>query len=140
MKKEFELVIYFIMLILSFIMQKLPEPNTRSRSLRRYRFFTDTESILESSYEEESNEPKEGFNITQRHKENKSNGKFRDVVRRNYKFLTETEYSNPLYSAFEEDSFSFKREKSPIANSRNPPHKKLKGEEVEQVDLNKIVE
>ena len=129
-----------IMLILSIHMQKLPEHNTRSRSLRKFRFFTDTQSLPDSSYQQDSIEPKEGFNITERQKENKANGKFRDIVRRNYKFLTETQYSNPLYSAFEEDSFSFKREKSPIINRRNAPHKKSKGEEEEQVDLNKIVQ
>ena len=39
----------------------------------------------------------------------------------------------------DDDSYSFKREKSPLGVDQNPPQKKIKIDDEDQIDINKIV-
>jgi hypothetical protein len=107
-------------------MEKTNERNRRNKSMRKFRFFTDSESEARSPPHSDSSDPRDPYRILPRSREGKSGNKLRDIIRRNYKFLTETEYSNPLYSSYEEDSFNPKRERSPLPQDRNAPQKKLK--------------
>lgn len=119
------MICYFFIIIL---MNKLGDRLNKSSLKRRYRFVTDLDSKSESSGPSEAISHQENNNNkTKGRAESRSISKFKELLRRNYKFLTETEYSDSLNSeSFEEEEMSRKRERSPNSQDNNEPKKKLK--------------
>lgn len=82
-------------------MDKLGDRLNKSSLKRRYRFVTDLDSQSESSFPSESSSRQENNNNKNRGRvESHRISKLKELIRRNYKFLTETEYSNSLYSDY----------------------------------------
>lgn len=121
-------------------MDNLCDRLNKSFQKKRYRFITDLDSKSESSNSESPSPQQNNNNRSRSRLDLRRILRLKERVRRQYKFLTETEYSESLEEPSErEDSSLRKRERSPLANNGSPK-KKIKPNEDGEIDLNRVVQ